>query len=252
MARQQPPPPPRKVQPDTPQEAGGAPEWMSTFADMAILLMCFFVLLLSFAEMDIQKFKDAMGSMKDAFGVQTKRPEAEYAAFSPSKLEAKGIVLKNQQRQQLALARMIKRLISQDPDLKERVKVSAEDDGVLFRVNGRAMFEPGTAKLMPGARKVLDKVVRVLKEHNYDCIVEGHTAREKSRESAYPTGWELSAARAASALRYIHAQGISTTRLKAVGYADSRPLVPNDTERNRELNRRVEFFYRPPTDDFRW
>ncbi len=48
----------------------GAPAWMATFADLMSLLMCFFVLLLSFSEMDVLKFKQLAGSMKEAFGVQ--------------------------------------------------------------------------------------------------------------------------------------------------------------------------------------
>ena len=48
----------------------GAPGWMTTFADLMSLLMCFFVLLLSFSEIDVMKFKDLSGSLKHAFGVQ--------------------------------------------------------------------------------------------------------------------------------------------------------------------------------------
>jgi chemotaxis protein MotB len=48
----------------------GAPAWVMTFADLMSLLMCFFVLLLSFSQMDLQKFKQVAGSMKEAFGVQ--------------------------------------------------------------------------------------------------------------------------------------------------------------------------------------
>lgn len=48
----------------------GAPEWMATFADLMALLMCFFVLLLSFSEMDVLKYKQVAGSMAQAFGVQ--------------------------------------------------------------------------------------------------------------------------------------------------------------------------------------
>jgi chemotaxis protein MotB len=49
----------------------GVPPWVMTFADLMTLLMCFFVLLLAFSEMDIAKFKELAGSMQDAFGVQT-------------------------------------------------------------------------------------------------------------------------------------------------------------------------------------
>ena len=47
----------------------GAPAWMSTFADMATLLMAFFVLILSFAEFNVPKFKQISGSLKNAFGI---------------------------------------------------------------------------------------------------------------------------------------------------------------------------------------
>ncbi|MFT5133614.1 MAG: chemotaxis protein MotB [Gammaproteobacteria bacterium] len=57
-------PPPKKA------EASGAPAWVMTFADLMSLLMCFFVLLLSFSDMDLSKYKQVAGSMKNAFGVQ--------------------------------------------------------------------------------------------------------------------------------------------------------------------------------------
>ena len=55
----------------------GAPAWMSTFADMATLLMAFFVLILSFAEFNVPKFKQISGSLKNAFGVQRVLPVVE-------------------------------------------------------------------------------------------------------------------------------------------------------------------------------
>ena len=55
----------------------GAPAWMATFADMATLLMAFFVLILSFAEFNVPKFKQISGSLKNAFGVQRVVPIVE-------------------------------------------------------------------------------------------------------------------------------------------------------------------------------
>ena len=55
----------------------GAPAWMATFADMATLLMAFFVLILSFAEFNVPKFKQISGSMKNAFGIQRVIPTVE-------------------------------------------------------------------------------------------------------------------------------------------------------------------------------
>ena len=55
----------------------GAPAWMATFADMATLLMAFFVLILSFAELNTPKFKQISGSLQNAFGVQRVIPVVE-------------------------------------------------------------------------------------------------------------------------------------------------------------------------------
>lgn len=55
---------------DSEQDSGGGAGWLATFADLMSLLMCFFVLLLSFSEMDLEKYKQIAGSMKEAFGVQ--------------------------------------------------------------------------------------------------------------------------------------------------------------------------------------
>jgi chemotaxis protein MotB len=63
--------------PDCPPCPGGAPAWMATFADMATLLMAFFVLILSFAHVNVPKFKNVSGSMQMAFGVQTLIPVIE-------------------------------------------------------------------------------------------------------------------------------------------------------------------------------
>ena len=73
----------------------GAPAWMATFADMATLLMAFFVLILSFAEMNVPKFKQISGSMRNSFGIQRLIPVVEMPkadsiiaqSFSPSKAE---------------------------------------------------------------------------------------------------------------------------------------------------------------------
>ena len=74
-----PPPPPEEPEEeaDCPPCKSGAPAWMATFADMATLLMAFFVLLLSFAHMNVPKYKEVSGSMNEKFGVQKIVPVVE-------------------------------------------------------------------------------------------------------------------------------------------------------------------------------
>jgi chemotaxis protein MotB len=232
-----------------PQKKGeeGLPAWVATFGDLMSLMLTFFVLMLSFANMDIQKYQDMMGSIKDAFGVQVKRKQADYVAFSPSKMERKEVELDQENRVLLGMVMRLKALIKDDEKLRRNVDVSPDDQGVLVRVSNSFLFDPGSAKLKKEAKKALSKIIATLKEHNFDLVIRGHTDNTPVISEIYPSNWELSAARAATALRYIAKKGgISTTRLKAVGYADTRPLVPNNSDKNRARNRRVEFYFHRP------
>lgn len=224
----------------------GLPGWLATFADLMSLLLTFFVLLLSFSNQDIQKFKDMMGSIKDAFGVQVQRKQADYIAFSPSQFERKDIKLDQDTRLLLGMVLKLKSVLDENDLLKKNVDVTSDDNGVLIRVNSGVMFEPGSAVLKKEAYPILNEVIKFLKENNFDVIVRGHTD-DTPVKGNFPSNWELSAARAAAALRYIVEKGgINPSRLKAVGYANTRPLVPNTSESNRALNRRVEFYFHRP------
>jgi chemotaxis protein MotB len=59
------------------EEEEGAPAWVVTFGDLMSLLLCFFVLLLSFSEMDRNRYRVVSGSVKNAFGIQRKKPVFE-------------------------------------------------------------------------------------------------------------------------------------------------------------------------------
>ncbi|MFT5353236.1 MAG: chemotaxis protein MotB, partial [Polyangiales bacterium] len=67
----------------------GSPAWMATFADLCTLLLTFFVLLLSFAEMDVTEFKQMLGSVRDAFGVQSETV-GSFEALSSSPVSLDG------------------------------------------------------------------------------------------------------------------------------------------------------------------
>ncbi|WP_461208788.1 OmpA/MotB family protein [Desulfocurvus sp. DL9XJH121] len=228
----------------------GLPPWMATFADMVTLLLCFFVLLLSFAKQDLASFRSLMGSIQDAFGVQTERPEASFAAYSPTRLEKKGVKLDQNQKVVLDLTMQLRALMEQDSELKKSTGVSAEREGVMVRVESAYLFDKGKATLRPDAPRVLSRILQILKEYNFNCVIRGHTSDQDSDAGNFPSNWELSSARAAATLRYLVEQGgIEPSRLKAVGYAGTRPLVPNDREADRERNRRVEFLlHRPETE----
>ena len=222
----------------------GAPEWMVTFSDMTTLLLTFFVLLLSFSNQDIQKFREMLGSIKDAFGVQKLEigefPAKSTKPFALSEEERYPINISDQ-----ALAKAIQEAAAQSGIKEDQVEVNVTDEGVRVRLKGKIFFDPGSARLKKGILKFLNSIVEIMRRTDYNLAVEGHTDNIPIRTREFPSNWELSAARAAAVVRYLVEHGISPKRLKAVGYADSRPLVPNDTPEHRAMNRRVEFlFYR--------
>jgi len=239
----------RKRGGDEPQAEEGLPLWMATFADLVTLLLCFFVLLLSFAQQDANKFKTLAGSVKNAFGIQVKRKTANFAAFSPAKFERSDVKLKKEDQMILGMLLEIKSYMLEDKSLQKVATVTADNKGLILRIPVTSFFDPGSAALKQGSEKLLDGAIKILKQHTVNMVVRGHTSDTVEQTEAYPTNWELSSARAAALLRAIIARSeIPASRLKAVGYADSRPLLPNTTKENRALNNRMEFYMHRPED----
>ena len=125
----------------------------------------------------------------------------------------------------------------------------AQPDGVLFNINSELLFKPNSAEISTEGREVFNRLAAILKEYNVAVIVRGHTDPTEEGNNLYPGKWALSSARATATVHYlVSEQGISPNLLTAVGYADTKPLVPNSSAEGRAQNRRVEFkIQRPET-----
>ena len=103
---------------------------------------------------------------------------------------------------------------------------------------GAIYFRSGSARLDPASRPVLDSVLDVVaKCPTLKVQVSGHTDSDGSDTQ----NQVLSERRAGSVREYIVNAGIAAERIAAVGYGESRPIVANDTDKNKSLNRRIEF-----------
>ncbi len=287
-------------------DGGGAPAWIMTFADLMSLLMCFFVLLLSFSEMDVEKYKQIAGSMKDAFGVQrqikVKEPPKginivarEFSAGKPeptllnvvrqnttndlqknlelgdSKRKGKGEG-KGGRKTRLAMAQspdaMAMLKAREEAERKRRLKraaqrirtalraeikdgsvdVETEQNKIVIRIREKASFPSGTADLRPDFVPLLARVGRILKKTKGRIVVAGHTDNLPINTLRYRSNWDLSAARAVSVVHVLTEEaGLDRKRFLVEGYADTRPVVPNDSPAHRARNRRVEIIL--ATDD---
>ena len=227
----------------------GAPAWMATFSDLCTLLLTFFVLLLSFANMDIVHFRDLAGSVREAFGVRWHDPgpyEAESStliALGEGGALGRGPSARRDARQEI-MERL--REAVQAQGIEASVELEESDEGIVLRIRDHALFPTGSADLTSDAMPLLDRIALVTLDIEEPLSIEGHTDDRPIHTQRYPSNWELSAARATSVLRYLVAAGVPSARLGIAGYADVRPLEPNDTDVSRSRNRRVEFVFRTP------
>jgi chemotaxis protein MotB len=101
------------------------------------------------------------------------------------------------------------------------------------------LYPSGSAHLAPYAVDVIQRLGSALAPFPNPIRVEGHTDNKPISTVAFYSNWELSAARAGSVVRVLQAQGVGPERLAVIGYGDTRPAQPNDTEQGRNANRRV-------------
>ncbi|MCG7987995.1 MAG: type VI secretion system protein TssL, long form [Candidatus Thiodiazotropha weberae] len=265
----------------------GLPPWLATFADLMSLLMCFFVLLLSFAEVDAQRFKKMAESMKDAFGVQREIPAVEIVKgtsvimqeFSPGKPEpspiedirqitsdleqefldreskdatdvdeAKAAMQAELEREVQAQAEELQEMLESEIS-DGLIDVETESTNIIIRIQEKGSFPSGRANLNPEFFEVISKITEMIATTPGKIIVAGHTDNIPISTRRFRSNWELSSARAVTVVHAMLSNAsIEEERFLIQGYADSQPLVDNDTAENRAQNRRVELVIRRGED----
>ncbi|WP_251865238.1 OmpA family protein [Achromobacter sp. Marseille-Q4962] len=125
-------------------------------------------------------------------------------------------------------------------DLGDSVDVIINAQSVSFRISNELLFPSGQATLSPSGLDLIKRLARILEKNDYPVSVEGHSDNVPILTRQFASNWELSASRATSVLRELVSDGIAPQRLRAVGYADTRPIDGNDTAAGRAANRRVE------------
>ncbi len=224
----------------------GAPAWMATFSDMATLLLTFFVLLLSFANMDIQNFKSALGSVKEAFGVQTET-KGDHEARASSLMEwsddPPSAMVNDSDSSASTEVKRLREYIEQQ-GMKDQIEVLGTQSGIVLRVKDVALFDTGSDRLTEASKPVLDLVEGLFKKSRAVLSIEGHTDNIPISRTRFPSNWELSAARAAAVLRHYLTHSLDKKRLSLSGYGELRPIASNATLQGRNKNRRVEFVFK--------
>lgn len=237
-----------------PVQVSGSPAWMATFADLMALMMCFFVLLFSFSQIDEDKYRAMVESMSKGFGSEQVYREIKMPATMapPSTISSPFAQLqsprpstrapnrKQTSQPTMAAATQIKLAMKQEIG---RGKIAVETTGntVIIRLSEEVAFPPGSDQVSPQIKDIVQRLGPALRDTTGTIMVTGHTDDLPISSSEFASNWELSADRAVAVVHeIIQHTGIAENRFAAVGHGSTRPMAPNDTPENRARNRRVE------------
>jgi chemotaxis protein MotB len=251
--------------------------WLVSYADMMTLLMVLFIVMFAISQVDQKKFAELKNGLAIGFGSPSTTFDGGQQTLvessdtdSPMDLStgiggstnspANAQLVKNalsaqdrakaQQQQAQAKAEVdnYKKIMKQINDglkkegLSDTVRFTIDERGLVVTViTSSVVFAGGEADLLPAGQKILDGIGPALAPLPNRIEVDGHTNQLAATTGKYPSGWELSTARASTVVRYLNGrENIAEKRLFAAGFADTKPLYPASDPRAVTLNRRVE------------
>lgn len=265
----------------TPEEVEeGAPLWMATFGDMMSLLLVFFILLYSMSELKVERFLLASQSLNEAMGGTAAEPVDNPMGLMPDPVDPE-LALENPGKDPGAmedqgqgatpregaldgadgeagesddwletftdayLEMIAKRLEAfvREEGLEDRVRVAREGEGVYLRIETVVLFGSGDARMRDEGARVLEYLSLITRELDVPVSVSGHADNVPIRTEAFPSNWELSAARAAGVARILVSGGQNPETVRVESYGEFRPVADNGSAQGRSRNRRVELFY---------
>ncbi|EHJ49249.1 OmpA/MotB domain protein [Solidesulfovibrio carbinoliphilus subsp. oakridgensis] len=224
-------------------EAEAPSEWLTTLADMSMLLMTFFILLFSMSTLDVKKFSDSFDSVQNALGSKGKSKQA--APVSGQEMSALVEQARIKQRiigEQRRVFENFRSFVSQKglegvlgATLESGTITISLPTGVLFPKDGVDLTDEGKVRL----RTLHEFLIKTAGER---INIRGFTDDlPPAAGSRFRDNWEVSSLRAVAVLRYMLSLGMAPNRLTATGLADLEPLYPNTTPEHRARNQRVEF-----------
>ena len=221
------------------QDEDNPDRWLISYADFITLLMAFFVVLYAMSSVQEKKYSQLKQSVKQALGQS--QQESQTAPTVQNSLTNKANTWVNPsgtpplEQIAQALEQKLASLIASDT-----VKIKRSSQGVSIEINASILFPLGEADLQAPSVATLEQISQALKEYDYPIHVAGHTDNVHINSKAFPSNWELSAARASRVVRLFESNGIARKQMMAIGYADTQPMTSNDTQEGRMQNRRVQ------------
>lgn len=210
--------------------------WMVTFGDLIMLLLTFFVLLLTMKSMDKKDTDQMFDYFIEAEGVLE---IGGYKSVTVNKNDSGTL----KQARYITSSAMLKRTLKQNYyNFRKYYDVDEDERGLVVTLDSEHLFDAGMATIRPSGFSVLDMVGNLLSNVSNDVLILGHTDNTPIRRGRYRSNWDLSSYRALSVFNYLTEEyGLDPKKMAPGGYGDTRPAIPNTSPENRAKNRRVEF-----------
>ena len=218
-----------------------------TYADSITLLMAFFVMMFSISKLDHKKFIEITSAIEKELG--HKDPGTELSPSMGAKAEQIDESAEESKQTAAELNSKMEEMRDFMATLKtEGIMLEQRPSGFEIELSSKLLYVSGSAELRKEVKGVLGNVGNLLKgleKDEYQIEVQGHTDSAPISSSRYASNWELSAARATGVVRFFIDQGMSSSQLRAIAFADTQPKMelanPNDPAAAEvaALNRRV-------------
>jgi chemotaxis protein MotB len=259
----------RRVQ----EEQENHERWVISYADFITLLFAFFVVMYSISSVNEGKYKVLSDSLDSVFNAQQRTFDpvsvgnnertqsndqlielpvpGNYPSKEDYKYGVEGLFDdvenhaarqgENKDNEVDHLSKITEQLAMrlQQQLASDEVEIRGNDEWIEVNIKASVLYGSGSSELSSAAKEVLGKVSGVLQNKLNPIHVEGYTDNEPISTVRFPSNWELSAARAASVVRYFEQQGLDPERMAAVGYGEHHPVASNETEDGRSRNRRI-------------
>ncbi|MDR2542701.1 MAG: flagellar motor protein MotB [Treponema sp.] len=220
-------------------------DWMTTYADMITLMLCFFVIL--FNPDDVTQGQlDAISESMRTGGIGTM---AGGMTISPGRNADLGntiMSLPSMERGRV-MGTALRRAVSVfSPEVRTNlIKITHDERGLVITLAGDAFFYSASARInVESTREILLRLGTYLDSYELRdrrFRIEGHTdSVDVDPSGPWEDNWQLSIERSRAVLRYLAALGINERRFQIAGFSDTAPVASNDTEEGRAANRRVD------------
>jgi len=222
--------------------------WLLSYADFVTLLLALFVVLYAVSAVDAQRLQELAHGVRSAFESPGSRGSGILEGMGPSRAGPNTLgrptTLPAAKTEFLVLRDRL--ATSMNPKDGEEgagpgVELRKTERGLIISLSSADFFPAGDIEMSESGLRTLDAISAVLALESAPLRVEGHTDDRPIETGLFPSNWELSTARASAVVRHlIERHGVAPARVGAAGYAEYRPLVPNDSDENRALNRRID------------